>query len=362
MIPSMGLLNSLAVLQAWLSGHDLRGMPESTTGWIFSTYAFFLFFCGAQIGPIFDSHDIRVLIIPGTIGIVLSLIFMSFAKEFYQFFLSFSVLGGISASFLYNPALSGGVGGVWMPLVILYLAPQIGFGWSIRVIPLICAIHGLIAYVLLRKRLPPNKKAGSTVDFKALKDINYATMTLGLVLVEFAIFIPISYICSYAIHSSWSFQDAYLLNTLLNVGAVPGRFLPGYVADRFGVVNTMTVIAFACTALVFCLSLPAHGSHAMTISFTILYGFWSGASVAFAPVCIGQVCRTEDYGKRNGTAYTLCSFGTLIGIPIAGAILRADGGSYRGLIIFAGLAYVISFAAYVVGRGLMSKWKVFASS
>ncbi|KAI8719839.1 MFS domain-containing protein [Fusarium sp. LHS14.1] len=378
-IPSMGLLNSLAVLQAWLSEHHLRAMPESTTGWIFSGYAFFLFFCGAQIGPIFDSHDIRLLIVPGTIGIIVSLIFMRFAQEFYQFFLSFSVLGGISASFLYNPALSvighwfmkrrglatglactsGGVGGVWMPLVILYLAPRIGFGWSIRVIALICAVHGLIACLLLRKRLPPNKKAGSTVDFKALKDINYATMTLGLVLVEFAIFIPISYICSYAIHSSWGFQDAYMLNALLNVGAVPGRFLPGYVADRFGVVNTMTVIAFACMALVFCLWLPAHGSHAMTMSFTILYGFWSGASVAFAPVCIGQVCKTEDYGKRNGTAYTLCSFGTLIGIPIAGAILGAEGGSYRGLIIFAGLAYVISFAAYVVGRGLLSRWTIF---
>lgn len=56
MIPAMGLLNSLAVLQAWLSEHDLKGMPESTTGWIFSGYAFFLFFCGAQIGkkPIQD--------------------------------------------------------------------------------------------------------------------------------------------------------------------------------------------------------------------------------------------------------------------------------------------------------------------
>jgi hypothetical protein len=51
MIPSMGLLNSLAILQAWLSEHDLKNMAESTTGWIFSTYAFFLFFCGAQIGP-----------------------------------------------------------------------------------------------------------------------------------------------------------------------------------------------------------------------------------------------------------------------------------------------------------------------
>lgn len=50
MISSMGLLNTLAVLQAWVSEHQLHGMPESAVGWIFSTYSFFLYFCGAQIG------------------------------------------------------------------------------------------------------------------------------------------------------------------------------------------------------------------------------------------------------------------------------------------------------------------------
>ncbi|KAF6818887.1 siderophore iron transporter [Colletotrichum plurivorum] len=55
MISSMGLLNTLAVLQAWFSEHQLRSMPESAVGWIFSTYSFFLYFCGAQIGPIFDA-------------------------------------------------------------------------------------------------------------------------------------------------------------------------------------------------------------------------------------------------------------------------------------------------------------------
>lgn len=178
-------------------------------------------------------------------------------------------------------------------------------------------------------------------------------MTLGLVLVEFAIFIPITYICLYAIYWGWEFQDALLLNVWLNLGAVPGRFLPGYVADRLGAVNTMTVISFFCTVLVLCLWIPARGSHAVTIAFTVLYGFWSGASVALAPVCIGLVCRTKDYGKRNGTAYTLCSFGTLIGIPIAGALLKADNGSYRAMAIFAGLLYVLSFIAYLIGRVLL---------
>ncbi|KAF4845264.1 MFS transporter asaE [Colletotrichum siamense] len=303
MIPSMGLLNSLAVLQAWLGEHELQGMPESSTGWIFSGYAFFLFFCGAQIGPVFDAHDMRLLIIPGAVGIVLALVFMSLSSEFYQFFLSFSVLGGISSSLLYNPAVSaighwfhkkrglatglactaGGVGGVWMPLVILYLAPRIGFGWSIRVIALMCAIHGAAACCLLTKRLKPEKSRGSSIDIKALKDIDYAAVALGLVLVEFAVFIPITYICSYGIHAGFGYLDAYMLNPLLNVGAVPGRFLPNYVADRFGVMNTMCAITFCCMASIFGLWLTANGSQAMTTAFAIIYGFWSGASNIYQP-------------------------------------------------------------------------------
>jgi predicted MFS family arabinose efflux permease len=179
-----------------------------------------------------------------------------------------------------------------------------------------------------------------------------------LVLVEFAFFIPVAYICLYATYWEWDFQEALLLNVWLNLGAVPGRLLPNYVADRLGSVNTMTIISFLCMVLVLGLWIPAQGGQALTIAYTVLYGFWSGASVALAPVCIGQVCRTEDYGKRNGTAYTLCSFGTLIGIPIAGALLEADGGSYRALIIFAGLLYVLSFVAYLAARILLGGRKL----
>lgn len=50
MVSSMGLLNTLAVLQAWVLEHDLSGMSESTVGWIFGAYGFFLYFCGAQVG------------------------------------------------------------------------------------------------------------------------------------------------------------------------------------------------------------------------------------------------------------------------------------------------------------------------
>ena len=47
---SMGLLNTIGVLQAWVSEHQLNGYSESNIGWIFSAYAFFLYIGGAQVG------------------------------------------------------------------------------------------------------------------------------------------------------------------------------------------------------------------------------------------------------------------------------------------------------------------------
>ncbi|KAI0911439.1 major facilitator superfamily domain-containing protein [Ustulina deusta] len=378
MIPSMGLLNTLAILQAWVSENELPGLPESTVGWIFSTYAFFLYFTGAQTGPIFDAYPVRLLVIPGSIGIVASIFLFSVSKEFYQYLLSFGVLGGISSSLLFNPSISavghwfyrkralatgvactaGGIGGVVFPLIILYVAPRLGFGWALRIIGFVCVGTGVAASCLLRKRLPPNRKAGASVDLKSLSEPRFASTALATFLIEFAVFIPYTYICSYAVYAGLDRQTAYLLNVLLNVGAVPGRALPGYIADRFGSFNTMCVTALACVATIMALWYTAGTNPAQVISFAPLFGFWSGAAISLTPVCIGQVCRTEDYGKRSGTAFFLASFGALVGIPIAGAILELNNGAYHGLIIFTGVLYLAALVAFIVARGLSCGWRL----
>ncbi|KAL1858745.1 hypothetical protein Daus18300_009879 [Diaporthe australafricana] len=347
MIPSMGVLNTLAVLQAWVSEHELAGYSESTIGWVFSTYAFFLYFCGAQV-------------------------------EYYQFLLTFGVLGGISASLLFNPSIAaighwfskrralatgiactaGGVGGVGFPLIIVFMAPRVGFPWAIRTVGLICAAASVGACLLLRKRLPPNKKAGAAIDLKALADPGFGATALAVFLIEFAVFVPYTYICSYAIHEGLDLQTSLLLNALVNAGAIPGRALPGYLADRFGPMNVMCVTAGVCATFIFALWLTAFDSEAAIIAFAVLFGFWSGAGISLTPVCVGQACRTEDYGKRNGTAFFLASFGTLVGVPLAGAIVQWCGGAYYGLIIFAGGLYFLALCAFFVARGLCGGWSL----
>lgn len=299
--------------------------------------------------------------------------------EYYQIFLSFSVLGGISASTLFTPPVAavghwfnhrrgwatgvactaGGVGGCIFPLIILFAAPKIGFAWSIRIIALVSAILCSIACMTVRTRLPPKKSAAS-LDFKALSDIKYATASLGVFLVEFAIFVPITYITSYALDAGFDEQMAYSVLIFLNLGAIFGRFLPGLVADRLGRFNVMTVNCLMCALftliLWLCGALLDPSNLGIVISYAVIFGFFSGAAISVAPVCISQVCDIQDYGKRVGTTWTLVSVGTLIAIPIAGAIQQRNNGAYYGLIAFGGVLYFVSTVAFAVSRGVCKGW------
>ncbi|KAL3456269.1 major facilitator superfamily domain-containing protein [Aspergillus heterothallicus] len=377
MFPAMGLLNTLGTLHAWTATHQLQDYSESSIGWIYGAYAFFLYFAGAQAGPIFDCYGPAYVVIPGSIGMVASTIFFSLSTEYYQIFLSFSVLGGLSACTLFNPAIAaighwfnrrrglatgvactaGGLGGVVFPLIVMFAGPKIGFGWAIRIIALFSAVMLTAACFLLRTRLPRPKGKSAAVDFRALRDVKYATTTAAVFLVEFAVFIPITYISSYALHVGMERTLAYALIPMLNAGAVPGRFLPGLVADKVGRFNVMIVTSLVCSILTLALWLPIKVNTAGVICYAVLFGFASGAAISLTPVCISQVCRVEEYGRRNGTTFTVASIGTLTGIPIAGAIIQANDGKYDGLIAFGGGLYFAATVAFVVARVVCAGWK-----
>jgi predicted MFS family arabinose efflux permease len=95
---------------------------------------------------------------------------------------------------------------------------------------------------------------------------------------------------------------------------------------------------------------------AALVCYAVLFGFWSGAAISLTPVCISQVCATQDYGKRNGTTFTIVSIGTLTGIPVAGAIQQRDGGDYGDLIIFGGVLYLAAAMAFAIARGVCCGW------
>ena len=77
---SMGLMNSIAMFQAYTLSHQLKDHSEGTVGWIFSIYTFLAFFGGVYFGPVFDKYGPRWLVISGAACVVLAMVGMSFCK------------------------------------------------------------------------------------------------------------------------------------------------------------------------------------------------------------------------------------------------------------------------------------------
>lgn len=76
MVASFGMMNSVGTFQAYLSTHQLSKFNQATTGWIFSLYTFLAFFCGVQIGPIFDARGPRALICAGSVLLIASMMLL----------------------------------------------------------------------------------------------------------------------------------------------------------------------------------------------------------------------------------------------------------------------------------------------
>ncbi|KAG8163361.1 hypothetical protein KVR01_006658 [Diaporthe batatas] len=349
MLSVFGLINSSAVFESYFSEHQLAHHSASEIGWIFSIYLFCVFFVGIQVGPIFDRCGARWLVAVGSLLIVLSLMLLGLCTEYYQILLTYSVMGGLGGALLNSPAYgtiahffdvrrgfatgiattAGGIGGIVFPIMMQKLLPRLGFAWSTRI----------LGFILLASVLP---------DFGVFRDKRFALAATGIFFMEWGLFIPITFIVSYAAAHGKDATNSYTLLSLLNAGSVAGRLLPGLMADRVGRFNVIIITITLCCASVLGLWLPAGDSHTIIIAFAVIFGFASGSNLGLVPVCLGQLCDARDYARYISTANFLASFGTLSSVPIGGALL-GDGGrdGWLALVLFSGLSYCVALLCYV---------------
>lgn len=132
---------------------------------------------------------------------------------------------------------------------------------------------------------------------------------MAVFLSEWSLFIPINYISSYALDQGFPTALSYQLLAILNAGSFFGRWIPGYVADRIGRFNTVILTLALCLISTLAVWLPAANSIPMTITYAALFGFASGSNISLTPVCIGQLCKTQDYGKYFSMCYMIVSIG-----------------------------------------------------
>ncbi|KAF4889564.1 Riboflavin transporter MCH5 [Colletotrichum viniferum] len=377
---ALGIMNSIAVFQTYVATHQLQGYREGTIGWIFSVYTFLCFFGGIYIGPVFDRWGPRWLVLSGTVCLVIGVMLLSICTLYWHFMLAFGILCGLGSSLVFTPSIAavghwfkrrrgfatgmastgGSIGGIVFPLMMQSLFPRLGWGWTIRAVGFICLALCGASNFLIRSRLPPPRNASPHPDPRIFRSAAFSLTTAGIFLMEFALFIPLTYISSYALSRGFSESFAFQILPILNAGSVLGRALPGWWADVAGPFNSN--LAAIVVSVVACLAvwLPAGGSAAGVVVFAVLFGFASGNNISISPVCVGRLCKTQHYGRYYSTTYTCVSVACLVGIPIGGELITAAGGEYWGLIIFTGVVYLTAFAALLAAKIVCVGKNVFA--
>ncbi|RYP06724.1 hypothetical protein DL764_002976 [Monosporascus ibericus] len=383
MISVYGIINSAAVFESYFTTHQLAGYDSSTIGWIFSTYLFLVFFAGIQVGPVFDRYGPRILVAAGSLLVVASQLLLGLCKEYYQILLTYAVLSGLGGALLNVPAYgaiahffkerrglatgiastAGSVGGIVFPFLFQGLLPKLGFGWTTRIGGFIILGLSVPANLLVRSRLPPTRRRVSGFplpDWSLFRDLRFTFCCAGVWFMEWGIFIPLTFIVSYAAAHGQEATDAYTLLAVLNAGSFFGRCLPGLLADKVGRFNVIVMTNGLCAATILGFWLPAGDSRALLIVFAVTFGFASGSNLGLYPVCIGQLCDARDYGRFYSTALMVGSFGTLTSVPIGGALLGLGSGEqgWTALIIFSALSYLIAMSFFLGARVLAVSWRV----
>lgn len=86
-------------------------------------------------------------------------------------------------------------------------------------------------------------------------------------------------------------------------------------------------------------------------AWTVFYGIAAGGIQSLFPAGLSSL--TTDLrksGTRMGMVFTINSFATLTGPPIAGALITRCGGQYYGAQAFAGLVMIVGGGFMVAAR------------
>ncbi|KAL6702683.1 hypothetical protein ACN47E_001230 [Coniothyrium glycines] len=377
---SFGWLNCLGVFQSYYQVNQLREYSSSTVAWIPSLEIFVMFLPGPIVGWVYDNHGPKQILLFGTFFHVFGLMMTSLCTEYWQFILAQGICSPLGLNCIFQAGTStiptwffkkrglafgimaagSGLGGIIFPIMASHLIPQIGFGWTMRVIGFM--IFGLmcIAFLTVSSRLPPKPRAFELEVFvEPFQDTRFVLVVASAFFFFLGLFIPINFIEVEAIAGGMSVRLAGYLLAVLNACSIFGRIIPGALADKVGKFNMQSLWCFVAAVLVLALALPA-SSNAAYITFAALYGFASGAFVSLLPAQMAQISKIEQIGVRVGVTFACISFAGLVGNPIAGAIVDHNHGKFWGLNVFSGIVMMAGAALFLLTRMYLAGWKIAA--
>jgi MFS family permease len=372
---TFGFFTSFGVYQTYYE--NTLGIEPSTISWIGSIQVFLLFGIGTFTGRATDAGLFRPVYIAGAVFQLIGIFTMAESTKLWHLFLSQAMCLGIANGLQFCPsmalvstyfakrrafalgitALGSCTGGVIFPVIAQQCLPRIGFPWTIRIIGFIMLVLNIITISLYRTRLPP-RRTGPLVDWKSFKDAPYSLYCAAMFFNFWGLYFAFFYIGSYArnvLGASYQ-QSINLLLVQVCMGFI-FRLLPTYYADKVGSLNVITPFAFICGIMMYAWT----GIHTVgnLYVFAVIYGSGSAVIQALWPAIIGSMNSTPDLkktGVRMGMAFTIVSFSSFTGPPLAGALIQMNNGSYTYANTWAGTSFFIGGALLVATRVSLVGW------
>lgn len=384
-----GFINTFGVFQTYYATALSR--PPSDISWIGSVQIFLLFFIGTLTGRLTDAGYFRQVLLLGSIFQIIGIFTSAQATQYWQLFLSQGICLGLGNGCLFCPTMAvlstyfhkkkmlaigvaacgAATGGLVFPSMARELLPGVGFAWTMRAIGFIQLAVLVVANACLRTRIPP-RRTGAMVEWGAFKELEYTFFAVGAFLVSRAVrrwcdddanvlqcftglYFPFYYIASFSRDIiGMPYTESLNLLLVLNGCGVIGRLGPNHIADKLGPMTVFVPVALAMAVCMFAwMGVTSVGG---LYAWCAFYGIAAGGIQSLFPA--GLTSLTTDLkktGVRMGMIFTLNSFATLMGPPVAGALITRMGGKYYGAQAFAGAFILVGAFFMAAARTVKSR-------
>ncbi|KAH7064677.1 MFS monocarboxylate transporter [Macrophomina phaseolina] len=363
-----GYINSFGAFQTYYT--TTLGVPGSEISWIGTIQVWLLFFIGTVAGRATDAGLFRRVYILGVSLTLLGIFMTSLCTQYWQLFLAQGVCTGLGNGLMFCPTIAliatyfsknralalgltaagSATGGLIYPTMVRQLLPQLGFGWTVRILGFVSLVTSAVTIALFKVRLPP-RQSGPLFDVSAFRELTYCLFCLGMFLNFWALYFVFYYISTFSrdIIGLPYIESLNLLLILNGVGFI-SRTVPPLISDRLtGPLNLIIPFALATGVMLFAWS----GVHSVggLYPFTVVIGLTSsGVQGLFPSVLSSLTPDLKKTGTRMGMAFSIVSFAALTGPPLAGALISDNNGNYLHAQMWGGTVLVCGSLTLVAAR------------
>lgn len=241
--------------------------------------------------------------------------------------------------------------------MVTRLIREVGYGWAMRICAFMILGVLIVANLTVRSFHPPQPKTITPAQMvQPFKEVEFVLLLLGLLLFTYGLYVPINYLPVQSLDAGMDPNLVEYIMSIFNAASLFGRMFSGIMADKIGRYNIFIIVANLSGIWALALWIPANNTGGL-LSFSILFGFCSGAYVSLVAALVAQISPLSEMGFRTGLVFLTSSIGGLTTNPINGAILDLPTG-WLGVKIFSGV-FCLAGTAFIMGaRVHRTGWKL----